>query len=93
MSTSFNFAFFAARRDQSFALPDLDAVALQLIEVRQLSNFTPAHEAYALLFRGPLHAELGQGTYALAFEGKRLDIFLVPVARKADGMHYEAIFN
>jgi hypothetical protein len=93
MNTPFDFAFFTAQRDKAFTLTDVEGVALQLIEVRQLSGFTPAHEAYALLFRGPLQAELGQGTYALALEGQTIDIFLVPVARKADGMHYEAIFN
>lgn len=48
---------------------------------------------FSLLFRGPLEIVLPQRTYSLEHpQMGKLDIFLVPVARKHDGMEYEAVF-
>jgi hypothetical protein len=49
---------------------------------------------FALLFSGPADALLPQGVVALEHVTLgRLEIFLVPIGRDADGLHYEAVFN
>lgn len=51
-------------------------------------------QPFALEFRGPLDPQLGQATYQLVHpELGSLAVFLVPVARDADGMRYQAIFS
>lgn len=51
-------------------------------------------ETFTLVFRGPLEVELEQGLYTLVHEQiGQFDLFLVPFARKPDGMRYEAVFN
>jgi hypothetical protein len=50
-------------------------------------------QPFSLVFRGPLKTQLGQGTYALRHDALGvLAIFLVPIARDADAMRYEAVF-
>lgn len=49
---------------------------------------------FSVTFAGPLDPQLEQGTYAV--EHARLGsllLFLVPIAREADGMRYEAVFG
>lgn len=49
---------------------------------------------FSLVFRGPLDLRLPQKIYHLQHDVLgAMDIFLVPVARRADGMCYEAIFS
>lgn len=71
-------------------------LALELVEARVTGGAWKAggRTAFALLFRGPAEAPLHQGTFRMrhAVLGE-LDVFLVPVARQADGFRYEAIFN
>ena len=70
-----------------------DAVELELIEATDLTT-TPRQERFSLVFRGPLAIFLGQGTREIAHEKiGAFDLFLVPIAREADGFRYEAIFN
>ena len=53
----------------------------------------PPRQPFSLVFRGPLEAQLGQGTYALRHDALGvLGIFLVPIARDAEAMRYEAVF-
>ena len=83
---------------EAFTLEAGDAGRLQLslVEVRSLGHARPEaqREPFALLFRGPADPVLPQATYRLARDGiGELDIFLVPVARTAEGTDYEAIFT
>jgi hypothetical protein len=49
---------------------------------------------YSLIFRGTLEQPLQQGLYSLSHEKlEHGDLFIVPIAREADGFHYEAVFN
>jgi hypothetical protein len=51
-------------------------------------------QPFSLVFAGPLDPQLPQATYALAHERLgELAIFLVPIARDADGVRYEAVFG
>ena len=51
---------------------------------------------FSLLFEGPAQPLLAQATYALAHPAlgpEPMPVFLVPVARSAAGVRYEAVFN
>lgn len=49
---------------------------------------------FSVIFEGPLDRALRQGTYAIDHPVRgRLELFLVPVARTAAGIDYEAVFN
>ena len=70
-----------------------DPIELELVELTE-SISTPKHEQFALLFRGPQNSFLPQMTYHLENEKLgELDLFLVPVGRDQNGVHYEAVFN
>lgn len=72
---------------------DRPAVAMKLVQAEDRGS-SPHQEQFAILFRGPLEPALGQGLYQM--EQDRLgsfDMFIVPVARDAQGYQYEAIFN
>ncbi len=65
---------------------------VQLEEVRQQVPGGP--ESFALRFRGPASPLLEQGTYPFTHpQLGTLALFVVPVARDAAGVDYEAIFN
>lgn len=70
-----------------------EAGEIELVEVSDMSR-SGAAERFSLIFRGALDFFLPQKTYRL--EHERLgafDIFLVVIAREADGFRYEAVFN
>jgi hypothetical protein len=75
------------------AVESREPVEFELIEV------TPGvplegTERFSLVFRVGLDYQLPQGIYRLEHERLgALDIFLVPIAREADGLRYEAVFN
>ena len=51
-------------------------------------------EPFSLFFRGPEHPILPQSIYRLESDvAEALEIFLVPTARDAGGVTYEAVFN
>jgi len=51
-------------------------------------------EIFSLIFTTPEDAVLPQATYTLEHERLgRLELFLVPIGRKAGSIEYEAIFN
>jgi hypothetical protein len=74
-----------------------EPVALDLVSVTALDHRPDARrrEPFSLLFDGPSSPLLPQRTYRLEHARLgRLEIFLVPVARGADGrVSYEAVFN
>jgi hypothetical protein len=86
--------YFMARQGQAFRPTEPTGVVLELVSVTEGKFSTAAHPAFALRFTGPLEPQLEQQTYDLInSDGDTLAIFLVPVARDANGMLYEAIFN
>ncbi len=73
--------------------PELGKVALELVSVSELRE-TPRQRMYSLLFRGPLEMPFQQGSFPLTHRVMgQATLFLVPVAREADGFRYEAVFN
>jgi hypothetical protein len=75
-------------------------LALELIEAQPIEAGAPAAGAdglrtpFSLLFRGPLDPALPQRIYPLRHDAiGALDIFIVPVARTAAGVEYQAIFT
>ncbi len=74
------------------------ALELELLEAVNLGaasiSSSTRSESFSLLFKGPNDVMLPQQICPMNHpELGELSIFLVPVAREADGMRYEAIFN
>ncbi len=87
---------FADRRGERFSLDvgSERAVEAILAEVSQGAATSPGNQQFSLLFRAPIDAPLEQRIYTVAHaELGRFDLFLVPVARDAAGVQYEAVFN
>lgn len=72
-------------------------VELELVEVKGYmpgENEQQGMERFSLFFRGPADTFAPQGTYTLEHERMgALEIFIVPVAREAQGFLYESVFN
>jgi hypothetical protein len=86
---------FAENLNTKFRLPVQSGEPLEL-ELIEVAPGTPLEgvERFSLVFRGPLGFALRQSTYRLEHERLgALDIFLVPIARDAEGFSYEAVFN
>lgn len=70
---------------------------LTLVETRTLvagDGIANRRQPFGLVFRGPLEPALPQRIYRLTHpEVGAHDVFLVPIARKAEGLDYEAIFT
>lgn len=68
-------------------------VELELIEV-SARKATTQQEMFSLIFRGAKDNFLEQRIYQMHHEklGEG-DLFIVPIAEKTDGFHYEAGFN
>ena len=89
-----SFATFSSQLGRQFRVAAIPEVTLELIEAMQYADSTLQHPSFSLIFRGPLVPALAQQTLALEGEdAMRYDIFVVPITRTADGMHYQAIFN
>lgn len=79
---------------------DTDAgIAYELRKVEDLTE-TARHVAeggrtpFSVTFRGPAEPVVPQGIRPLAHDDLgELEVFLVPVARDADGVSYEAVFT
>jgi spermidine synthase len=73
--------------------PEWGGIPLELVSVSDLRE-TPRQRMYSLIFRGPLEMPFPQGSFPLEHDAMgRAILFLVPVAREADGFRYEAVFN
>ncbi len=73
--------------------PQHGQMELRLIEVRAGAS-SPVYDSYALYFVGPMQRPLPQQIYELAHPRLGLlPVFIVPVARNATGLVYEAVFN
>jgi len=87
-------AAFAAHAGTDFTVDGLEGVSLHLSEAAPLDAAAPNDRQFSLMFRGPAAPLLEQATHALAHPAMgALAIFLVPVGRDAQGVHYQAIFN
>jgi hypothetical protein len=67
-------------------------IPLRLEAVQALPQAMRDEGAFRLEWSGPGDAALPQATYAFSREGKRWDIFIVPIARADDRIRYEALF-
>ena len=65
---------------------------LVLAQAQELPRSAREGGSFRLEFQGPLQPVLGQGIYRFVVDGRPSDIFIVPVARTAEAMRYEAIF-
>lgn len=74
-------------------LPETSILALELFEVAE-KNLTPQAEQFSLIFKGPVAAQIPQGTYTFEHDKMGIfDLFLVPIGPDSVGMCYEVIFN
>jgi hypothetical protein len=92
---SLSYESFAENLNTKFRLPVQSGEPLEL-ELIEVAQGTPLEgtEKFSLVFRGALSFSLPQSIYRLEHERLgALDIFLVPIARAADGFRYEAVFN
>jgi hypothetical protein len=69
-----------------------DRVDLTLDRLEQLPHSPRATGAFRLEFLGPLERVLPQAIYPFSLEGEPVEIFIVPIAREAAGIRYEAVF-
>jgi hypothetical protein len=67
-------------------------VSLVLTVAEALSDSAREGGAFRLEFEGPLQHELAQGIYGFQLAQAPTDIFIVPIARTATAMRYEAVF-
>lgn len=73
----------------SLKLDDATALPAQLIEARAGRG-----PNFSLTFEAPAEPALPQRIYRLEHpQFDAMDLFLVPVARTAAGLHYEAVFG
>lgn len=99
MLEDLNEEIFSQQLDTAFQVDVLpsQSVELKLVEIRGESNGLPkvaGQESFALYFTGPDSSFLPQRSYPMRHEQLGdLEIFLVPIAKEADGYRYEAIFN
>lgn len=69
-------------------------VELVLESATTSGEWPGGRDPFALVFRGPPDPLLPQATYGLRHPGLGLcEIFIVPIAKNADGVAYQAIFT
>lgn len=76
-----------------FVMPDGTTAPVELVLAR-VNGLGQNPESFELVFRGPLSPALAQGLYP--FDHPKLgrhELFIVPIARDAQGVEYEAVFN
>lgn len=79
---------FTLRLDEATALP------AQLVEARAGGSTAAGRQPFSLTFEAPAEPALPQRIYRLEHpQLDAMDIFLVPVARRPTGLHYEAVFG
>ena len=90
---SFTYDTFRDRTGETFAVP-ASGVELMLAAARSVELSPREGGGFSLLFTGPGEPALPQATHELTHrELGAFGLFLVPVARTAEGMEYEAVFN
>ena len=95
MEATLTFQVFTENLNTKFQIPvnDSQRVEVELAEISELKK-TPRNEEFAIVFRGPKEAFLGQGMRPLEHDqlGK-FDLFIVPIRDDDKGYYYEAVFN
>lgn len=92
-------ATFSPHVDDTFAVTTpAGSVPLRLVSVTTREQHVPGAPQdwtpFTLHFVGPVEPMLDQRTWQLAHDATGpLEIFLVPIARDADGTRYEAVFG
>ena len=76
-------------------LDDSARLQAELIEARAGRGGAPdGRQPFSLTFAAPPEPALPQSIYRLEHpQLEAMDIFLVPVAKSAKGLHYEAVFG
>lgn len=70
-----------------------NGVQLELTEISPVKLY-PRQEEFAIVFRGPLNAFLGQGIRHLRHHQMgQFEMFIVPIRQDEQGFYYEAVFN
>jgi len=79
----------------SLWLNDAAELPARLIEARAgLGDGLAGRQPFSLMFQAPAEPALPQRIYRLEHpQLEAMDLFLVPVARSAEGLHYEAVFG
>lgn len=92
--TPLTYSLFAGLLHERFTVAEQAGLTLELVEATLQRASVPGVEAFNLLFRGPLQPLLPQATYTFTAPGTGpLALFIVPVARMADAIQYQAVFN
>lgn len=93
----FTLARFVPLVGSHFTLRLNDAAELpaRLVEARAGRGGSPdGRQPFSLTFEAPPEPQLPQQIYRVEHpQLDAMDIFLVPVARTAQGLHYEAVFS
>ena len=95
MEAALTFQELTENLNTKFHIPvnDSQRVELELAEISELKQ-TPRNEEFAIVFRGPKEAFLGQGMRSLEHDQLgRFDLFIVPIREDDQGYYYEAVFN
>jgi hypothetical protein len=95
MSNNWTHASFTENLNTTFAVqhPRWGTVTVELVAVSDLRE-TPRQRMFSLVFRGDLEQPMEQGLFPMTHEKMGTEsLFLVPIAREADGFRYEAVFN
>lgn len=72
---------------------NVNQVELELAEVSEVKP-QKAHDQFAVIFRGPLNAFMGQGLRSFNHDKLgHFELFIVPVRHDSEGYYYEAVFN
>lgn len=80
--------------DEEYEVPFGDGtVTLTIDKVQPLPQAIRAGGAFRIEFVGPAEPLLPQAIHAFRRNGETREIFIVPIAREAEALRYEAIFN
>lgn len=91
---SFTYETFRDRVGETFGVPGAE-LELSLVAAQPATGAgTREGGSFSVFFQGPAERMLLQAIHRLEHaELGEFDLFLVPVARTADGFEYEAVFN
>jgi hypothetical protein len=84
---------YRAALSQVFRVQEAPDMTLALTQVEPLAMSQRNGGGFRLEFTGPTDPALPQGLYLLESVQSQAEIFIVPVARDAATLTYEAIFN
>ena len=94
MAEEFTMETFSDRVNTTFQMHYGSQTApLEVVSVTDLGS-TPRQIQFSVIFRAPVTAPIHQGIYRVDHDSAGpFDLFLVPIARDADGVQYQAVFN